>query len=281
MAVYEEILVEHDGPLSWIILNRPERFNAISTDMLREFDGALTELSERSTTRVIAIRGAGNSFSSGYDVQRDHEEIGEYATRSVASDRQRLERIIEGYMRIWRLPKPVIAAVQGYCLAGATQLATLCDITVVSHTAQIGLPSIPLGGGFISPMWVPLVGPKRAKQLSFQSASRIDGVTATEWGWANYSVEEGELFENVRTLAFNIARTPRDVLTLKKASINRAADISGWSTVMPLGAETDALLHQSDSVRFINSMIMEHGLKAVLASYQAGEYQEKFDSFEP
>ncbi len=281
MAEYEEILVEHEGPLSWIILNRPERFNAISTTMLRELDELLTEFTERPQTKVIAIRGAGTSFSSGYDVQRDHEEIAEYATRSVASDRLRLEKLIEGYMKIWRLPKPVIAAVHGYCLAGATQLATLCDITVVSHTAQIGLPSIPLGGGFISPMWVPLVGPKRAKQLSFQSAARIDGRTASEWGWANYSVDESELFDDVRALAMNIARTPRDVLSMKKASINRAADIGGWATIMPLGAETDALLHQSQSVRFINSMIMEYGLKAVLAAYQAGEYQEDFDRFHP
>lgn len=281
MTEYETILVEHDGPLSWIVLNRPERFNAISNMMLRELDEALTELTERSQTRVIAIRGAGNSFSSGYDVQRDHEEIGEYATRSVASDRQRLERMIEGYMRIWRLSKPVIAAIHGYCLAGATQLATLCDITVVAHNAQIGLPSIPLGGGFISPMWVPLVGPKRAKQLSFQSASRIDGLTAVQWGWANYSVDEKDLFEDVRSLALNISRTPRDVLTMKKASINRAADIAGWATIMPLGAETDALLHQSESVRFINSMIMEYGLKAVLVAYQSGDYQEEFDKFDP
>lgn len=78
----------------------------------------------------------------------------------------------------------------------------------------------------------------------------------------------------------NIARAPADVLSAKKASINRAADVMGWSTIMPLGAESDAMLHKSDSVQFTDAEIKEHGLKDVLRAFRAGEYQETIDGFQ-
>jgi enoyl-CoA hydratase len=128
-------------------------------------------------------------------------------------------------------------------------------------------------------MWVPLVGPKRAKQFSFQVGTHIDGLTAAQWGWANYAVDAEHLMKEVRDLAVNIARTPADILSVKKASINRAADIIGWSTIMPLGAESDALLHKAESVQFIGSEITRHGLKHVLRAFRAGEYQAQIDEF--
>jgi enoyl-CoA hydratase len=145
------------------------------TVMLRELDVCLDLLEHRRETRVIGIRGAGLSFCSGYDVDRDGDEIKHAESTGVVADQRRLERAIDGFLRIWHYPKPVIAAVHGYCIADGTQLATLCDITVVAKDARLGIPSIPVGGGYISPMWVPLVGPKRAKQLSFQAGPHIDG----------------------------------------------------------------------------------------------------------
>jgi enoyl-CoA hydratase len=279
MSEPETVLVEHDGPLSWIVLNRPGRLNALSTAMLSELDACLDALAARPQTRVIGIRGAGTSFCSGYDVERDGDEMEHARSTGIVADQQRLKQAVAGFLKIWHHPKPVIAAVHGYCIAGGTQLATLCDITVVAGDARIGIPSIPVGGGYISPMWVPLVGPKRAKQLSFQAGTHIDGLTAAQWGWANYAVDSERLLEEVRNLAVNIARTPADVLSVKKSSINRAADIIGWSTIMPLGAESDALLHKAESVQFINSEIMKHGLKQVIQAFRAGEYQAQVDEF--
>lgn len=279
-ADFSQIRVEHDGPLSWIILNRPERLNALSSTMLTEFEAALDELEQRRQTRVIIIRGEGRAFCAGYDIDNDGEEIGEAATRSLVDDRRRLERNIETFMRIWKHPKPVIAAVHGYCIAGGAQLATLCDLTVIADDTKIGVPTIPLGGGYISPMWVPLVGPKRAKQLSFQAGTHISGKTAAEWGWANYSMPADELIANVTELALNIALTPADVLAVKKAAINRAADLMSWSTIMPLGAETDALLHGANSVRYMQERVMEVGLKETIRKFKGGEFREDLDRIE-
>ncbi|CAN5256480.1 crotonase/enoyl-CoA hydratase family protein [soil metagenome] len=274
---FKTLLLEHDGPLTWIVLNRPESLNALSTMLLRELETALDHLAERRATRVIAIRGAGRAFCVGYDIESDGEEIGESAHRGLAADRRRLERNLETFMRIWRHPKPVIAAVHGYCIAGGSQLATMCDMTVIADDAKIGIPSIPVGGGYISPMWVPLVGAKRAKQMTFQAGTYISGETASQWGWANYSVPADEVIENVTALARNIALTPADVLEVKKAAVNRAADVMGWSTIMPLGAETDALLHHTDTVKFMADQIMQQGLKQTVKSFKAGEYQEELD----
>lgn len=274
---YSQLRVEHDGPLTWIVFNRPERLNALSSIMLRELEGALSDLERRRATRVIIIRGEGRAFCSGYDIDSDGEEIGEAAERNLVTDRHRLERNVETFMAIWKHPKPVIAAVHGYCIAGGAQLATLCDLTVIAEDTKIGVPSIPIGGGYISPMWVPLVGPKRAKQLSFQAGTHIDGKTAAEWGWANYAVPAEELIDNVTELALSIALTPADVLSVKKAAVNRAADLMSWSTIMPLGAETDALLHGAESIRYIQERIMEHGMKETIRRFKDGEFRSDLD----
>ncbi|WP_425569133.1 enoyl-CoA hydratase/isomerase family protein [Pseudonocardia xishanensis] len=95
---------------------------------------------------------------------------------------------VNRYLAIWDHPKPVIAAVHGYCIAGATQMCVFADLTIVAEDARIGEPALPLGGGYIAPLWAPLVGPKRAKELAFLPGNAIDGRTAVEWGWANHAV---------------------------------------------------------------------------------------------
>jgi enoyl-CoA hydratase len=116
--------------------------------------------------------------------------------------------------------------------------------------------------------------------LSFQAGERISGVTAAEWGWANYAVPEDELFDNVSALARKIALTPSEVLSIKKASINRSADIMGWSTIMPLGAESDAFLHNTKSVQYLNEAILRDGLKETIRAFGEGEHQSAIDALD-
>jgi enoyl-CoA hydratase len=265
---FEAILLERDGPLTWVTLNRPERLNALNATMLRELSEALAVLASDEGTRVIAIRGAGRAFSSGYDIERDESAVAE--ERDIVEDYDVHVGYLERFLEIWDHPKPVIASVHGYCLAGATQLCVMCDITVVAEDAVIGLPSLPMGGGYITPLWVPLVGPKRAKQMSFVAGSKIDGTTASMWGWANYAVPADELEANVRDLATEIARIPAAVLRMKKVAINRVADVMGFRTIVPMGAETDALLHFSAPIAEMSDSIKEHGLKGAIARFREG-----------
>lgn len=267
---YEHLLLERDEAIVWMTLNRPERHNAINFKLLDEISDAFQWL-ETDEARVIVIRGAGRSFSSGFDISGS--KPGEYASGSpeIVEDFVRLRAQINRFLAIWDFPKPVIAAVHGYCLGGPTQLVSSCDLTIVADDAVIGFPAMPLGGGYISPFWVPLVGIKRAKQMSFEPDSRIDGTTASEWGWANYSVPAEELMDTVRAHALRIAKVPADVLLMKKMALNRVADLNGFRTTAVLGAETDALLHAIPSVTALRETIGEHGLKEAVRRFKAGE----------
>lgn len=265
----EYIKVDIEGAIGWLVLNRPERLNAMNPRMLDEFSGAVDELTENDAVRVIVIRGEGRCFSTGYDIERDSREINEKA--DVVTDFDRLVGNLDHFLRLWDCPKPVIAAVHSYCLAGASQMCVFADITVVADDAVIGLPKIPVGGGYITPLWSWLVGPKRAKQMAFTSGSSISGKTAVEWGWANYSVPEIGLWNSVRELAVNIARTPASILHMKKYSINRIADLQGFRASVGLGAETDALLHAAHDVKSLSQGIREHGLKEAIRLFETGE----------
>jgi enoyl-CoA hydratase/carnithine racemase len=267
LTAYKAIVLERDGPLTWLTLNRPDKLNAMNGTMLEELSAALEFLARHEATRVIAIRGAGRAFSAGYDIERS--DSAPAAELDIVDDYEVHVGFLNRFLQIWDHPKPVIAAVHGYCLAGATQLCVFCDITVVAEDAVIGLPSMPTGGGYITPLWVPLVGPKRAKQMSFVAGSKISGKTASDWGWANYAVPAADLEENVRQLAWSIARIPARTLRMKKLAINRVADVMGFRTAVPMGAETDALLHYSGAVKELMESIQKHGLKDAIARFNA------------
>jgi enoyl-CoA hydratase len=169
---------------------------------------------------------------------------------------------------MWDHPKPVIAAVHGYCLGVASQMCSFADLTIVAEDARIGEPTVPIGGGYVAPTWIPHVGIKRAKELAFIAGNWIDGRTAVEWGWANHAVPASDLIGAVRSLAERIALTPPSVLEMKKRSINRAAEAAGFRTALTHIAETDARLHVDAAVLAIRERIRAHGLKAVMANYR-------------
>lgn len=262
---YRNLRIEQAGVLTWIVLNRPDKANALSNELLDEFSDALKRL-EKEGGPVIAIRGEGRGFSSGYDL----EQVGKLgATVDPVADRERLRKNLDRYLAMWDHPKPIIAAVHGYCIAGATQMCVYADITVVADDVRIGEPTLPIGGGYIAPVWTPLVGPKRAKELAFIPGNSIDGPTAVEWGWANHCVPAAELVAAVEFLAHRIAKTPPAVLRIKKLSINRAAEACGFREAGAAVAEMDALLHLTPDVIELKKWIGEVGLKEAIAAYRS------------
>ncbi|MEV1296013.1 enoyl-CoA hydratase-related protein [Pseudonocardia sp. NPDC049635] len=260
---YRNIRIDHAGSLSWIVLNRPDKANALSNDMLDEFSHALTRLATTGGP-IIGIRGEGKGFCAGYDI----DQVGTPKAADPVADRERLARNVDRYLAIWDHPKPVIAAVHGYCIAGATQLCVFCDMTIVADDARIGEPALPLGGGYIAPLWAPLVGPKRAKELAFLPGHAIDGRTAVEWGWANHAVPSGQVVSTVEAMAAQMAKIPADVLRIKKLSINRTMDAMGVRTAAAQVPEMDALLHLSPSVLQLREWIGEVGLKSAIAEFR-------------
>lgn len=259
----EYIRIEHKGAISWIVLDRPDAANALSGAMLDQFSAALETLKTEGGP-VIGIRANGPGFCAGMD-------LGQYGGAKAidpVADTARLQRNVDRWLAIWDHPKPVIAAVHGFCLGVGAQFCIFADITIVADNVRIGEPGVPIGGGFIAPTWVAQVGAKRAKEFAFLPGNSIDGLTAVEWGWANHCVAADRLVEAVEALAARIALIPSDVLRVKKQSINRAAEAAGFRNATAAIAESDALLHLAPSVLAIRDRMATEGLKAVIADYK-------------
>ena len=261
---------EPDGAIGWITLSRPRVHNAINTAMMAGLLATLAMAEADPAIKVVVIRGEGPSFSAGFDLAVNSDVVGQSGVLDAVAEHDRLRETVEKLFQIWDFPKPVIAAVRGYCLAGATMLASLCDITVVSADAQIGVSALPLGGGYITPLWLHLVGPKRAKQMSFQPGEVMTGTQAADWGWANYAVASDLLLEDVADLARRIARTPTSTLRMKKLAINRICELQGFRAHAMLGAEADALLHFSNETAAVWNSVRESGFKKAAAEFRAG-----------
>ena len=264
MAGDQPIRIDHGAAISWIVFNRPDHANALSPALLDQFSEALQKLATDGAP-VVGIRGEGRGFCAGMDLGHYG---GDAAIPDVAADQARLQRNVERWLEIWDHPKPVIAAVHGYCLGVGAQLCVFADMTIVADDARIGEPSVPIGGGYIAPTWVAQVGTKRAKELAYLPGNWIDGRTAVEWGWANHSVPAETLVATVTSLAERIALVPPEVLRMKKLSINRAAEAAGFRRALDGIAEVDATLHADPAVLAIRERIRTLGLKAVMADYR-------------
>lgn len=265
MALIE---VEVDGRLGWLTFNRPEKLNALSPEMFEGFVTSFRELAANDEVRVILLRGTGRAFSVGFDVDRDSHDKQDQKRITALEDWMGLREIVDRWLEVWRCPKPVIAAVHGYCMGLATQLAVCCDLTVVAKDAVIGWPSLPLGGGLLGTTSMWLIGPKKAKELSYIAGSRLSGEEAFDLGWANYAVDADEVQEKARFLAERIAKTPPDLLRLKKMAINRVMDVQGFQEAITFGAEWDAIAHDSPGMLWIGEKVRELGIKGAIEWFE-------------
>jgi enoyl-CoA hydratase len=262
----ETILYEVDERVATVTLNRPEKLNAITPTLQRELLVALRRAAEDDAVRVAVVRGAGRGFSAGYDVTS-----GEMAASGVPADRLQLEAVLRRWLEIWDLPLPVIAQVHGVCLAGGTQLAAICDITIVADDARVGTPQLPLGAGYVASFWAWFVGPKKAKEVFFETGATISAEEAVAMGLFNRVVPAAELDTHVAEYARAVARQPKDLLALQKLAINRTQEAQGFRQALLQGAEVDAIAHASPAVRTVNRHIAEFGLKESLAAFRRGD----------
>jgi enoyl-CoA hydratase len=256
---YETIEYEVEDRIATITFNRPDRLNAINRPMLAAIDRAFAAAGADEECKVVVVRGAGRAFSSGFDITQGGYTPG--TDPDVVHERDNIQAHVDRWLRIWDFPKPVIAQVHGYCLASATQIVAACDLAIAAEDAVFGSPALSLGGGFISPMWLHLVGTKRAKEMSFVAENRISGREASEWGFVNRCVPADRLAEEVRLLAARVSLTPSSLLRLKKQALNRATELAGFRTTLGLTPETNAMLHYSAEVHETRRSIRENGLK--------------------
>ena len=146
---FTTIRCEREGPLFWITLNRPDKLNAISQTMVAELNRALDEGERDEQVRVILVKGEGRAFSAGFDLEPGAADD---LTREeeVATLRKELRDDFDLIMRFWDSPKPTRAAVHGYCLGGAFELALACDLTLAARGCRLGEPEVKFGSGIVA-----------------------------------------------------------------------------------------------------------------------------------
>lgn len=219
---YKDILVEVNGPITTILLNRPQALNALSPNLIHELKCALQEISADSGCKVLIVKGAGRAFSAGVDLKAMNESLvdGQFTADQIIKDGNEIARLLRN------MPQPAIAQVHGHCYTGATELMMFFDIIFAAEDAKIGDTHAKWG---IMPTWgmtqrLPrLVGVMKAKELSF-TCKPVSGKEAEHIGLINKAVALTELDNTVLELANAILQNSAQTIAAMKKLYNEGMD---------------------------------------------------------
>jgi len=206
-------------PTPWgvrLVLNRPDKLNAISAGLRDALVKAIADSAADDRVRVIAIAGAGRAFCSGYD-------LAEEAPATAWAWREVLARDVEATLAVWSCPKPVIAQVHGYALAGGLELAMACDLVVASADARLGEPEIRFGSAPVTLLMPFLIGQKRTRELLL-TGDLITAAEAERIGLVNRVVPAENLLDEALGLASRIASNSPFGITLTKRVLTANVD---------------------------------------------------------
>ena len=260
---YQTIRLEQSGTVALLTLARPERANAIDKQMLAELQHALDVVERDEAIRALVVKGAGGNFSSGFDLKEQME------TRPSGFDvwRQILDRDFSAVTRFWRLKKPTIAAVQGYCLAGGCELALCCDITIAAEDAIFGEPELKFGAGIVVMMLPWLAGAKRAKEILLTGDDRIPARDAHAMGLVNRLVAKGEAKSAAIAMARHIAVIDPNLVQETKRAINRSFEIMGLTEALDEALMIDLGIEGEGSIdkKTFMDIARKDGLRAAIA----------------
>jgi enoyl-CoA hydratase len=267
------ILLDDPAPnVRRVTLNRPEKRNALNHALRGGILEALREADADPDIRVMIVRGAGTSFSAGYELGGGNEGL-ELPFYTPGGDGQWPRHVTDGWMSIWDLAKPVIAQVHGYCLAGGSELATGCDLIYVAEDAKIGYPAVRFG---VPDMhfhaW--FMGMRTALEMMLTGDS-ISGTEAARLGWANRAFPAAELDEAVVEMATRIAQVDPELAQMNKRIVHRQMEISGLRTGIRAGTEMCALGTHTEALRKFVAQMRSEGLTRTLSQRDSpfGDYR--------
>ena len=268
-------LVNDDDPapgVRRITMNRPEKRNALNHPLRGAILEALYANDKDESVNVTIIRGAGPSFSAGYELGGGNEGY-EYPFYTPGGEGQWPRHVTEGWMGIWDLAHVVIAQVHGYCLAGGSELATGCDLVYMAEDAQMGYPAVRFG---VPDMhfhpW--FLGMRRAMEMMVTGDS-INGIDAVTRGWANRAWPAEQLEEEVLKVAQRIAAVPRELVQLNKRVVHRQMDVMGVRTGIRQGTELCAIGTHTKAMAEFTGAIKDKGLTGALQERDSkfGDYR--------
>ncbi len=273
---YQTLLYEKAGRIARIILNRPERLNAISLGMPDELERAVAEANADGDVRAIILKGAGRAFCAGFDLTPGlltGPAMGEW---DPTEDYLLTTTLARKFMSLWYSRKPTIAQVHGWCVAGGTDMVLCSDIIIAAEDAQIGYAPARIWGSPLTAMWVYRLGPEWAKRLLL-TGDPVDGKTAERIGLIYKAVPADRLEEEVEGLAQRMANIPVSQLASMKLLVNQAYENMGLRTTQLLGSILDGLMRHTPDGLAWRRLIDEKGIRAALEARDGpfGDYSAR------
>ena len=260
---YEFVRVEIEGPVGTLVFNRPEVLNAFHNEAMDECRAALKELAENDQVRAVLVRGEGRAFSAGFDMKASANRD----QSTVDLVRKQMERQFDFIMAFWDCPKPTIALVHGFCMAGAFEVALACDITIAAEGTRFGEPEVRFGTGIVAMLLPWAVLPKHAKEMLLTGNDKMDAARAHAIGIVNHVVAADELVPFGRRMALDIAAAAGPSVFFTKRAMNRTYEIMGMRQALLASLDIDIILNStpSEEKAEFGRLRREQGLKAALA----------------
>jgi enoyl-CoA hydratase len=273
---YENIIYEKRGPIAYVTLDRPDKLNALSDDLQLEVRRALEDAGwADEDTRVIVLKAAGRAFSAGFDITVSREV--DAVERRAQFLKGKTFSASAWWDVFWNNPKPIIAQIHGFCIAGGLATATFCDLRICSEDAKFGAPEIRTGGPYIPAVWPWVVGMSKARELLY-TGNLIDAAEAKRLNLVNEVVPVEELDATVERQALTIAKLPAATVEYNKKLINMSYELMGVRQVVERSMELEAIaLASADSspeIDEFNKIRESEGLKAAL-SWNAARFADE------
>jgi enoyl-CoA hydratase len=278
---FETVAYSADDKIARIVLNRPERLNAINAQLISDFRDAVAAANDDPSVRVIVLSGAGQAFCAGYDL--DWATRAEDATQRAMSgqwdpgrDYQMMSHNVRTFMSLWESPKPVIAQIHGWCVGGGTDMALCSDLIYAAEDAQIGYPPARVWGEPTTVMWVYRLGLEHAKRLML-SGEALSGTDAERLGLASKAVPTEDLSGVVDEMARKLATIPSNQLAMSKLLVNQAYENMGLRTSQLIGTVMDGLTRHTPEGIAWRDMAMKEGFREAVRRRDApfGDYGER------
>ena len=268
---YNNITYETDERVAIITLNRPEKLNPLSHALRGEIYDAMKEAEYDQEIGVIILKANGRAFSAGYDLAPQPEESEYVSHRSGMPDTGSTHpqhydwsrHALMGHWMIWELAKPVIAQIQGYCLAGGTELTSMCDMRIVAKDARIGYPPV-RAMGTMDMMWAPWYLPMAKAHEFAYTGDWFSGEQMATYGWANYAVDPEDLDEFTMKFAKRLGHIDNDQLNYNKRAVKRQYEIMGIRTALMVGTDVEAMSKHRPAAGEFRRHVAKDGLKAAL-----------------
>lgn len=279
MPTFSTLKIEQDpnAPrLARLLLNRPERLNAINDDTPGEIRAAVEWAQSNDDVHAIVIEGAGKGFCGGYDLALFAESSTEHPARQESYpwdpmvDYAYMRKCTDDFMSLWRCTKPTIAKIHGHAVAGGSDIALCCDLIVMADDARIGYMPTRVWGCPTTAMWTHRIGPARAKQMMF-TGDTIDGRTAAEWGLANKAVPLQDLESATLELANRIAAVPRGQLAMLKLVVNQVMSTMGLEQAQTLSTVFDGITRHNPEGLWFRRYAQAEGFKAAVQWRDSGK----------